>query len=399
MVGGHEQAYEGLADTNLYNPQTGGWTRGADMSVERWYPTVTQLPDGRAFVVSGDNVTLKQPGMSVPLTDASNTLPSIYNPETDAWTDLPSASRRMPLYPFMFLLPNGKLFDAGPDTTTRTFDLNTNQWQTVGTSPIDGHSAVMYRPGKILKSGTWSDPEFPGRAVTNRAAAIDMTAASPAWREAAPMEYRRSYHTLTVLPDGKVLATGGQTATDGVDPKTGHPGHRDLGSGHRHLDHDGVAPAAAALPLLGDAAARRTGHARRRSGVRKHEEREEPEIYSPPYLFKGPRPSVTSAPEHARLRPAVHRHHARRRPHPLGLSGPDGLGDAQHRHGPALHEPERPESVGQRPARRPRKRAMSRPQVSYMVSLIDDQGVPSVGQIVKVRGLAPTRSRPRPRHR
>ena len=35
----------------------------------------------------------------------------------------------------------------------------------------------MYRPGKILKSGTWSDPEFPGRAATNRAATIDMTAA------------------------------------------------------------------------------------------------------------------------------------------------------------------------------------------------------------------------------
>ncbi len=114
VVGGHEQAYEGLTDTNLYNPQTGSWTRGADMSVARWYPTVTQLPDGRAFVVSGDNITLKQPGMSVPLTDASNTLPSIYNPETNAWTDLPSASRRMPLYPFMFVLPNGKLFDAGP---------------------------------------------------------------------------------------------------------------------------------------------------------------------------------------------------------------------------------------------------------------------------------------------
>ena len=33
-------------------------------------------------------------------------------------------------------------------------------------SPIDGQSAVMYRPGKILKSGTWSDPEFPGREAT-----------------------------------------------------------------------------------------------------------------------------------------------------------------------------------------------------------------------------------------
>ena len=48
-----------------------------------------------------------------------------------------------------------------------------------------------------------------------------MTAATPAWTEAAPMKYRRAYHTLTVLPDGKVLATGGQNATDGVDETTG----------------------------------------------------------------------------------------------------------------------------------------------------------------------------------
>ena len=81
VFGGHEQAYEGIKDTNLYDPQAGTWTRGADMSVARWYPTATALPDGRVFVVSGDNITLKEPGMSVPLTDASNTLPSIYDPQ------------------------------------------------------------------------------------------------------------------------------------------------------------------------------------------------------------------------------------------------------------------------------------------------------------------------------
>ena len=75
------------------------------------------------------------PSTPVPLTIASNTLPEIYNPATDTWTSLPAAARRMPLYPFMFVLPNGKLFDAGPDTTTRTLNLSTGQWTTVGHEP------------------------------------------------------------------------------------------------------------------------------------------------------------------------------------------------------------------------------------------------------------------------
>src|SRR4029450_2650848 len=151
----------------------------------------------------------------------SDTLPEIYNPATNNWTSMPSASRKMPLYPFMFVLPNGKLFDPAPDKVTRPLDLTTGQWTTVGTSSVDGQSAVMYRPGKILKSGTWSDPEFPGRPVTGRAAAIDMTAAPPPWGGGGAMHYSRASHTLTVLPDGKVLATGGQTATDGIDERTG----------------------------------------------------------------------------------------------------------------------------------------------------------------------------------
>ena len=391
VVGGHVQAYEGIKDTILFNPQTGTWAQGADMSVARWYPTVTQLPDGRAFVVSGDNITLKEPGMSVPLTDASNTLPSIYNPATDTWTDLPQASRRMPLYPFMFLLPNGKLFDAGPDTTTRTFDLNTNQWSVVGQSPIDGQSAVMYRPGKILKSGTWSDPEFPGRATTNRAAAIDMTAASPAWQEVAPMKYRRAYHTLTVLPDGKVLATGGQTSTDGVDRRTGvlaaemwNPDTNTwttMASNRRpRLYHSSAILLPDARVLLAGGGAFGTAH-NEKSG----------EIYSPPYLFKGPRPTITSGPstlnygqqftvdtpDAARIQSASLvrmgsvTHNLDMDQRFMNLPVTAGSGSVQ------LGGP---------------TNANVAPPGMYMVFLINDQGVPSVGKIVKVAAAVDTQA-------
>ena len=61
-----------------------------------------------------------------------------------------------------FLLSDGRIFDAGPDTTTRIVDPGTWTWSTIGTSPFDGMSAVMYRPDKIMKSGTWADPDFNG---------------------------------------------------------------------------------------------------------------------------------------------------------------------------------------------------------------------------------------------
>ena len=78
----------------------------------------------------------------------------------------------------------------------------------------------MYRPNKIMKSGAWADPDFNGAKTFNahgRTAVIDMSAGSPTWRETAPMAIARSYHNLTLLPDGTVLASGGQSNSDGTD--------------------------------------------------------------------------------------------------------------------------------------------------------------------------------------
>jgi hypothetical protein len=299
VAGGHINAYEGTNQTNLFTPSTNTWARGANMSVPRWYPTATGLPDGRVFVAAGDNITLGDPNdqtTPVPLINSSVTLPSIYNPATDTWTDMPAASRRMPLYPFLFVLPNGRLFDAGPDKVTRTLNLQTGQWTTVDTSNTDGQSAVMYRPGKIMKSGTWSDPEFPGRQSSNAAEMIDMTASNPQWQDVASMRYRRSSHTLTVLPDGNVLATGGQTGTDGIDETTGvlpaelwNPTTNTwttMASSRRpRLYHSSAVLLPDARVLLAGGGA--YGNAKNeKSG----------EVFSPPYLFKGPRPVVTDAP-------------------------------------------------------------------------------------------------------
>ncbi len=302
IVGGHIQADLGLADTTIYNSANNTWTRAPDMSVGRWYPTATELGDGRVFVLAGDNIVQNQPGQPHPFEDSSvNSLPEVFNPVTNTWTDLTNARLTSPLYPQMFVLSDGRLIDVGPDTTTRVITPGTWQWQTIGTSPFDGMSAVMYLPDKIMKAGTWADPDFNGTklyAAHGRTAVLDMTQASPAWRETTAMNFPRAYENLTLLPDGKVLASGGESASDGIDlTKAVLPAEMwdpatekwttvaSLTNGREYhstalLLPDGRVLMAGGGQLPGSGATDQTNA----------------EIYSPPYLFNGARPTITGAP-------------------------------------------------------------------------------------------------------
>src|SRR5206468_3793104 len=84
----------------------------------------------------------------------------------------------------------------------------------------DGHSSVMYRPGKILKTGTAADSGTTGNA-TSTAYVLDATQPNPAWRQVASMAFARAFQNTTMLPDGSVLVTGGGTALDGYDVSKG----------------------------------------------------------------------------------------------------------------------------------------------------------------------------------
>ncbi len=305
LVGGHINANEGLADTTIFNPVTRTYFRGPDMTVGRWYPTATELPDGRVLTLGGDNIVQDRPGADPPLSDASvNSLPEVYNPTTNTWQDLDAARITSPLYPFMFVLSDGRVFDAGPDKITRILNPANWTWSTVGTSQFDGHSAVMYRPNKIMKSGAWADPDFNGALTYNahgRTAVIDMSAPTPAWRETAPMANGRSYHNMTLLPDGTVLASGGGSKSDGRDiansvfpAEIWNPDTEtwttvaSLQNGRLYhstalLLPDGRVLMAGGGQLPGSIAVNQTNA----------------EIYSPPYLFKGPRPTMSAVPSAA----------------------------------------------------------------------------------------------------
>jgi len=303
VVGGNVQANVGIKDATLFNSATNTWSKAAPMSVGRWYPTATVLGNGKVFVFAGDSIVDNGLPFSGPtyFKEASqSSLPSIYDPSTNTWQDLTGARLTTPLYPFLFQLSDGRILDAGPDVTTRVMNPSTWTWSTVTTSPLDGGDAVMYLPDKIMKSGSYANTDYDGSFTYDTApgtAVIDMSQANPTWRTTAPMHYPRAYHNLTLLPDGTVLASGGSTASDGTDlTKAVLPAEiwdpttetwtvvASLRTGREYhstalLLPDGRVLMAGGGQLPGRATNIYSG-----------------EVYSPPYLFKGTRPTITSAP-------------------------------------------------------------------------------------------------------
>jgi hypothetical protein len=309
VSGGHKADDQGLDVTNIFDPVTESWVPGLPkMARGRWYPTVTTLADGRMVTVAGRD-TLHRLAALVGV-------PEVW--ENGAWVRLPGADRKFPYYPRDFLAPDGRVFYAGEMVQSLWLDvdavtpLGRGHW-TAGPSHLwpferDYGSAAMYEAGKILYAGGGGDPssnlphDTDASAPTATAETIDLTSAAPQWRSTDDMHFPRRHMNATILPDGKVLVTGGVSAggfntlssavhaAEVWDPATGH--WTVLASAARDRGYHSVAlllPDATVLAGSGgDAEDPVTGAPF--PAERNHE------IYRPPYLFKGTRPVITNAP-------------------------------------------------------------------------------------------------------
>ena len=209
VAGGHVSGHTGLNHTNLFDPFSQTWSKGPAMSFGRWYPTVTALSDGRMLVTSGETTC----------DGCIASTPEVYSPVTNSWAKLTSASLNVPYYPHMFVLPDGRVVNTSTGEApvpTRVLDVQTQAVTIVDSSMPDGGSAVMYRPGKILKTGTSVDPDTAIRPAAATAYVLDMTQGSPAWTQVPSMNFARTYHTMVLLPDGNVLVTNGGPTTDAI---------------------------------------------------------------------------------------------------------------------------------------------------------------------------------------
>jgi hypothetical protein len=218
------------------------------------------------------------------------TIPEVWT--GSSWKALSSASRSLPYYPRTFLAPNGRVFYAGEKQSTYYLSTSgTGSWQTVGSRRYgtrDYGTAVMYRPGKILYVG--------GGRTTNTAEVIDLNKATPAWEWTGFMANARRHLNATILPTGQVLVTGGTSGTGFSDEsKAVHAAELwdpNSGAWTTLASNSVVRVYHSTSLLLKDGRVLHTGSGDA-AGNANHFDAE---IFSPPYLYKGARPSISSAP-------------------------------------------------------------------------------------------------------
>ena len=166
----------------------------------------------------------------------------------------------------------------------------------------------MYETGKILvvggggHTGWQQSPDVKSNAPTATAEKIDLNQSNPQWQNASPMSAPRRHMNATVLPDGQVLVTGGTRGGGFVNIDPGlavkeaelwNPGTDEwttLAANSKMRIYHSVSL------LLPDGTVLHGASGDAMAGTVPVPAERNHEIFSPPYLFKGARPRITSVP-------------------------------------------------------------------------------------------------------
>jgi hypothetical protein len=373
VAGGHIDIEVGLPNAAIYDPASNSWTQLPNMNDGRWYPTATSLSNGDVLVVGGDVTPFH----------GTNIIPQIWETVPQKWRYLNGAPLSVANYARMFVAPNGQLFNAGPTIGSRYLDITgTGHWTMVAKTQYpdtrDYGSAVMYAPGKVLIMGGDDPP-------TNTAETIDLNSSTPAWSYTNPMARARRQLNATILPDGTVLVTGGSSGKGFNNTKSpvyiaelwnpATSAWTTLASSTAFRGYHSTAvllPDGRVLTAGGSAAWETSG-----------------EFFSPPYLFKGARPTIASAPARVaygqtfsvnspdaasikkvtwvRLTSVTHAFNANQRFNQLSFKQVSGGLSVTAPGGPTLSPP------GQ-----------------YMLFILNAQGVPSIASMIEISANAPS---------
>ena len=297
--GNKDSASNGIVQTHIFDWRTETWSRGPDMASARWYPSVAALGNDEAVIMGG--------GPSIP---------EVYetNGALRRLTNASGYSAR--IYPFLVPRPDGQVELVGPYNPMNTIN-TTGTGLITATKSRDGiardyGSFATYGIGKVLVAGGGNITEDNQSSVPTKTAVIVDVNNGSSVASTASMSVGRRQHNLTVLADGSVLATGGQSSSvDGLvdlvhpvfaaerwDPATGT--WTVLSSASRVREYHSTAT------LLPDARVLTGGGGICNSCQSKGYLEKNVEYFEPPYLFKkdgsglrANRPVIDSAPSTA----------------------------------------------------------------------------------------------------
>ncbi|MFE6283234.1 galactose oxidase-like domain-containing protein [Streptomyces sp. NPDC057877] len=298
--------FQGIRDAYEFDPVAEKYIKVDPMNEARWYPTLTTLGDGEILSVSGlDDIGQLVPGKN-----------EIYDPKTKKWTYTDKV-RQFPTYPALFLMQNGKVFYSGsnagygPDDVGRdpgVWDVETNKFRKIpglsDANMMETSGTVLLPPAqdeKYMVIGGGGVGE--SKLSSEKTRIVDLKDDEPRFVDGPSLEKGTRYPQASVLPDDTVLVSGGSedyrgrgdsnilqariydagtNAFDRVaDPLVGRNYH----SGSILLP-DGRVMFFGSDSLFSDKANTKPG---------KFEQRIE--IYTPPYLYHGERPSLSGGPE------------------------------------------------------------------------------------------------------
>jgi N-acetylneuraminic acid mutarotase len=238
-----------LASAELYDPATGTWTATSSMTTARNGLALVLLQNGEVLAVGGDQA----PGSATPSTA------ELYNPATGTWTATGSMTTAAGSGGAI-LLPNGDVFVADvdiyhPSTGTFTalsspapsgvggpiglvlngnvltygafgggiYNPSTNQWTTYPRPPCDtfsqncGAGAALLNTGILLVAGGITKVNaqpYPIEETNGLAELFDPSTLT--WASTGKMNKDRIGQSMTLLPNGQVLAAGGESFDKGV---------------------------------------------------------------------------------------------------------------------------------------------------------------------------------------
>lgn len=198
----------------VFDPASGEWTAAGELLAPRFQHTATRLADGRVLLAGGQSIA---DGEVAP---ADST--ELYDPATGAFSR--SAAMEVARSDHAAVsLPDDRVLVVGGDLGERVtgraevFDFGQGSWQGVASLSRERrrHAATVLDDGSVLVSG---GEVVQGGARTSLAVAERYDPQADEWAPAGEMACPRSRHGQAVLPDGRVLAVGGDAAFPGEPP-------------------------------------------------------------------------------------------------------------------------------------------------------------------------------------